>query len=398
MKIQLLAVAVLAALVAPCSPVLAQDKTKQDAEREQLINETNRKNARQLTLEAFKALKVAQAAKEKADCEGTPEEKKKANDEYSRAQKSFQVLVANEASFSEASMQARHEHLQAYLEKDAADKNPSIPEEYKKEAAKKLQKATEHWDEVNKNERARILRDFEAGLKEVEKCPPKGQTMVPGSGGYLGGELVKNTGRVRSTESLAETDLVTNRFTDSGDPLGVGIVAGYNFKPWNNSIVIGPFASFDYLNQTINHTFAGGQFLGTTTRWFINAGVKAGVVTAPGFFLYGLAGAAFLNHDLNVNFATAAQSNVTTSGFTLGVGGEYQPPSWQLAGHPVSLFAQYQHTWWDNANFNRPASSPAFNYAFRREDDTIKLGVNFYFGAAPASTSPAYPVKALPLK
>jgi hypothetical protein len=23
-----------------------------------------------------------------------------------------------------------------------------------------------------------------------------------------------------------------------------------------------------------------------------------------------------------------------------------------------------------------PASSPAFNYAFRREDDTIKLGVN----------------------
>jgi hypothetical protein len=71
---------------------------------------------------------------------------------------------------------------------------------------------------------------------------------------------------------------------------------------------------------------------------------------------------------------------------------------WQLAGNPVSLFGQYQHTWWSNANFNTPASSPAFNYAFRREDDTIKLGVNFYFGAAPAPASPVYPVKAPMLK
>jgi hypothetical protein len=230
-------------------------------------------------------------------------------------------------------------------------------------------------------------------------CPPTSTASSTIGGGYLGGELAKNWGRVRSTESLATTDVITNRFVDSGDPLGVGIVGGYNFKPWNNNIVIGPFASFDYLNQTINHNFAGGQFLGTTTHWFINAGVKAGVVTAPGFYLYGLAGAAWLNHDLNVNFATAAQSNVTTPGFTLGLGGEYQPSSWQLAGHPVSIFAQYQHTWWSNANFNTPTSSPAFNYAFRREDDPIKLGVSFYFGAAPAPAAPpAYPVKAPMLK
>jgi hypothetical protein len=227
-------------------------------------------------------------------------------------------------------------------------------------------------------------------------CPPP-TTQTSMSGGYLGGELAKNWGRVWSTESLATTDVVTNRFVDSGDPLGVGIVGGYNFKPWNNNIVVGPFASFDYLNQTINHNFAGGQFLGTTTHWFVNAGVKAGVVTAPGFYLYGLAGAAFLNHDLNVNFATAAQSNVTTPGFTAGFGGEYAPGSWRLAGHPISLFAQYQHTWWSNANFNTPASSPAFNYAFRREDDTFKLGVNFYFDAQPPASSPMF-VKARPVK
>ena len=229
-------------------------------------------------------------------------------------------------------------------------------------------------------------------------CPPTSTTSSTIGGGYLGGELAKNWGRVRSTESLATTDVITNRFVDSGDPLGVGIVGGYNFRPWNNNIIIGPFASFDYLNQTINHNFAGGQFLGTTTHWFINAGVKAGVVTTPGLYLYGLAGAAFLNHDLNVNFATTAQSNTTTPGFTFGLGGEYQPSSWQLAGHPVSVFAQYQHTWWSDANFNTPTSSPAFNYAFRREDDTIKLGVNFYFGAAPATVSSPMFVKALPVK
>jgi len=245
------------------------------------------------------------------------------------------------------------------------------------------------------------FRALEAAIKSASQhiCTPEEYgSRTNWTGGYLGGELAKNWGLVRSTESLATTDVVTNQFKDSGDPLGVGIVGGYNFKPWNNNVVIGAFASFDYLNQTINHNFAGGQFLGTTTHWFIDAGVKAGVVTAPGFYLYGLAGVAFLNHDLNVNFVTAAQSNTTTPGFTAGFGGEYQPPSWKLAGHPVSVFAQYQHTWWSNANFNTPTSSPAFNYAFKRDDDTIKLGVNFYFGAPPAPAAPAFPVKAPMLK
>src|SRR6267378_6125996 len=90
---------------------------------------------------------------------------------------------------------------------------------------------------------------------------------------------------------------------------------------------------------------------------------KARIIVSPQSGL-GLPSLPLNNHDLNVNFTTAAQSNTTTS----------------------------------NANFNTPASSPAFNYAFRRGNDTIKLGVNFYFGAAPAPASPAYPVKAPALK
>lgn len=77
--------------------------------------------------------------------------------------------------------------------------------------------------------------------------------------------------------------------------------------------------------------------------------------------------------------------------------GPFASASWQISGHPVTLFVQYQHTWWNTANFYAPASSPAFDYAFKREDDTLKLGVNVYFGAAsPAPpSSPTYPVKAI---
>ncbi len=198
-----------------------------------------------------------------------------------------------------------------------------------------------------------------------------------------------------SIETLRSTD-IQKFFHDIDDPPGVGFVATYLFAPWNNALRVGPFASFDVLRQTVNHNFAGGQFLGTTTHWFATTGVKAGAAIRPDLFIYGLTGVSWLNEDLKVNFATASSSNVTVPGATLGFGGEYRPASWQIAGHPVTLFAQYQHTWWSTANFNAPASSPGFNYAFHREDDTVKLGVNFYFGAAsPAQpSSPSYPVKA----
>ena len=92
-------------------------------------------------------------------------------------------------------------------------------------------------------------------------CPPPQATAS--SGLYLGGELVKNWGRVRSTERFAATDVVTNQFTDSADPFGVGVLLGYKFVPWGN-VVVSPFVSFDYLNAPVNHNFPGGSLLGTT--------------------------------------------------------------------------------------------------------------------------------------
>ena len=71
MKMQLLAVAILAGLFAP-PPVHAQEKLT--AEEEGMLTlEEKRQRAHLRTANKFKALKEARAAKEKADCEGTPE-------------------------------------------------------------------------------------------------------------------------------------------------------------------------------------------------------------------------------------------------------------------------------------------------------------------------------------
>ncbi len=220
--------------------------------------------------------------------------------------------------------------------------------------------------------------------------PPASQTATPPeppkvssassawTGYYIGGELAKNSWRNRSTETLAATGTITNQFTDSGDPLGGGITGGFNFK--NGNLVFGPFASIDLLHQTMNHNFGGGNFLGTTTHRIVTAGAKLGIETMPGLLVYGIGGVSWLNEDMNINFGGPVTSqNTTVRGFTLGPGIEFQPAALQKAGMPVSVFAQYQHTWWQDANLNNPVASPGFNYAFHHTDDTIRFGVNIYF-------------------
>jgi len=219
------------------------------------------------------------------------------------------------------------------------------------------------------------------------------------SGGYIGGELAKNWGRVRSTESLATTDVITNRFTDTADPLGGGVLIGYKFAPWANSIIVSPFASFDFLNSPVNHTFPGGSYLGTTANFMGTGGVKIGPQFGAGVWLYGIGGVSVMNETLNINFIPVASSqSAWVAGGTVGVGGAFQPSFLQGFGRPVSVFAEYQHTWWQDANFNRPTASPLFNYNFARQDDVVKLGFTVSLGAPPAVPAPSYPVKALPPK
>jgi hypothetical protein len=228
-------------------------------------------------------------------------------------------------------------------------------------------------------------------------CPPA-QT-ASSSGLYLGGELVKNWGWVRSTERLAATDVVTNQFSDRADPFGGGLIVGYKFAPWANNIVVSPFASFDFLHAPVNHAFPSGSFLGTTGNFMGTAGVKVGPQLDMGLWLYGIAGVSVLNETLNINFIPVASStSATVPGATVGLGGAWQPSFLQGFGRPVSLFLEYQHTWWQSANFNTPAASPPFNYNFARQDDVVKFGFTVPLSAPPPAPAPIYPVKAPMLK
>ncbi len=113
-------------------------------------------------------------------------------------------------------------------------------------------------------------------------CAPPSTVSSTIGGGYLDGELATTLAPRAVNRESGDYRRVTKDFSDSGDPLDVGIVGRYNFKPWNDNIATGPFAALDYLNQTIKHNFAGGQRVGILNKSFIDAGVKGGVITAQG--------------------------------------------------------------------------------------------------------------------
>ena len=222
------------------------------------------------------------------------------------------------------------------------------------------------------------------GADETQKRIEIGSSRQTWTGFYLGGELAKNWGRVRSTETWAATGAITNQFSDSGDPIGGGVIIGYKFVPWANNIVVSPFASFDFLHAAVNHTFVNGSYLGTTANFMGTFGVKAGPQLDIGLWLYGIAGVSVLNETLNINFIPVSSSqSAWVTGATVGLGGAWQPAFLQGFGRPVSLFLEYQHTWWQSANFNTPAASPLFNYNFARQDDVVKFGFTVSLAAPP---------------
>lgn len=207
-------------------------------------------------------------------------------------------------------------------------------------------------------------------------CPSPGNFT-----GLSGGvSLEKSVLFLTWVESLASTGVTTNENSKRGDPLGVGVNIGYGFKPWSgtNNIVVDPFFSFSYPNAKANYVFPGGSFIGARNNYEGTGGVKIGP-TFESFWLYAIAGISFLNETLTVNFIpTSSSVNKTIAGATFGLGGAIEPGWLQLFGLPTSLSLEWQHTQWQTATFNTPASSPFFNYAYKRVDDRIVLGVNFY--------------------
>ena len=86
----------------------------------------------------------------------------------------------------------------------------------------------------------------------------------------------------------------------------------------------------------------------------------------------------------------SSSTNATVPGATIGAGAAWQPNFLQGFGRPVSLFLEYQHTWWQSANFKTPGASPLFNYNFARKDDVVKFG--FTVSLDPPLSAPTRPV------
>jgi len=95
---------------------------------------------------------------------------------------------------------------------------------------------------------------------------------------------------IRETESPQTFDLVCQRLKRA-----VGNqTRTYSYSPDIKEILVGLIKKA---------TFPGGSFLGTRSNWIETVGRKAGIATTSGVFLYGLAGAPWLNTELNVKFA-----------------------------------------------------------------------------------------------
>jgi opacity protein-like surface antigen len=200
-------------------------------------------------------------------------------------------------------------------------------------------------------------------------------------GFYVGGELTGLVGDQRIDERISLSGLLTNRLEDSNTGFGGGMVVGYNWAIAYN-VYAGVFASFDGINQNIIRRFGGASFIGSSTNWMLDAGLKVGYAPSRNTSVYGLVAASWLNEDLEINFGGPVTSeNRTLSGFTVGAGVEARPDALQNFGFPVSLYGQYQHSWYQDTHLRMPAASPAFNYRYERENDTFKFGVNLHIGS-----------------
>jgi hypothetical protein len=242
-------------------------------------------------------------------------------------------------------------------------------------------------------------------------CPPGYvQTLGPGfcvpdnpfrskyTGAYGTLDWTGTSARTTNYEYALDRTLVSTRSV-TGQHGGVEFGGGFNYGAFipgtTIQIVTGPFVRVEAGVGDQNNvvTFPGGSFYGTEGVWIVTAGWKAGVEVNPLF--YGLAGVSFMNQNLKINFGGPVTNvNTTVPGFTFGFGMEEKLAFLSM---PVSVFVEYQHTIWQDASLDRPAASPFFNYTFRRDDDRVKVGLNFYLTPTPPVEQPKY-VKAPRLK
>ncbi len=195
------------------------------------------------------------------------------------------------------------------------------------------------------------------------------------SGPFVGAELLGSLDSVDTTETTAATGATFHKFTSSGGGIGGGVDLGYNWQLPQSQFVVGALASFDGLSNG-----AGGVFH-TNDDYAGLIEARAGYLLNPVLLWYGETGLALGQENVKANLGGPTTSlSRTATGYALGGGFEWALPAQTLpiaAG--TSLFADYQHIWWDSGTMTTPAAAPNLDFRWQRESNIVRLGVRLHF-------------------
>jgi outer membrane immunogenic protein len=193
------------------------------------------------------------------------------------------------------------------------------------------------------------------------------------------------------TERIAGTHTVTNRLNDYNTAGGIGVVGGFDWAPGLSGVTFGPVASFSYIGQSNDHTFAGGFFIGTHINWSATLGGRLGWQVNDRILMYAVGGAEFLNYDFRSNFTGPVLSiGRTATGWFAGGGVEYSQPDWRTANGQWTVFGQMTVSEFCGELFRMPAFSPGFDYRVASEQVRVTAGFTFRpsWGAPPPPPPP----------
>jgi hypothetical protein len=225
---------------------------------------------------------------------------------------------------------------------------------------------------------------------------------------FVGGGVALTRSEVNWTETSRLTGMQTFQATDTGSgaagriELGAWIrTAGFTLSPRNGieqtridgpRLVIGAKAQIDFGRSLVSHPFPGGSVIESDQNFMVSILGMAGISPAPGVAFYGLAGPSIGQQWLHIFLGGPdTREYRTATGFTAGFGA--QVPT-GISG--LSISAEYQHTFMAKTHEDAPAASPASNYAFLRDSDTLSVTARFKLGGPPKSyrVETPYPVKA----
>jgi hypothetical protein len=208
------------------------------------------------------------------------------------------------------------------------------------------------------------------------------------SGPFVGLQVTGSTSRVITNEFLTGTDIRSTSLVDHGTGFGGGVNFGWNWQPINATSLIGVVIDVNGVHEPVQHDFFGGAYIGSVVNFSASAQVRGGVLVTPNVLLFGQGGISVSNQQLKIDFGgPETNESKTIPGLTLGFGGEWKLHPFDFAAPTISrslvtpsLFATYEHTWWDTAKLTMPAASPGFDYSWQRQSDTLKFGARINWG------------------